>query len=117
MNTRPSRNTTWSGATFVALGRERDQPLLDRAPAAFCAAMPLMSEPDDAAVAEVFGTLAVVVAVIFTCSSVDAELLGHHLRHLDVEPLPHLGAAVVQMDRAVLIDVHQRAGLVEMRDA
>ena len=28
---------------------------------------------------------------------IDAELLGHHLRHLDVEPLPHLGAAVVQM--------------------
>lgn len=30
--------------------------------------MPLRSEPEDAAVAEVFGTLAVVVAVIFTLS-------------------------------------------------
>ena len=30
--------------------------------------MPLRSEPEDAAVAEVFGTLAVVVAVIFTRS-------------------------------------------------
>ena len=75
--------------------------------------MPLRSEPEEAAVAEVLGTLPVVVAVIFTVSSVDLELLGHHLRDLDVEPLPHLGAAVVQMDRAVGIDVHQRAGLVE----
>ena len=32
------------------------------------AAMPLMSEPDDAAVAEVLGTLPVEVAVIFTLS-------------------------------------------------
>jgi hypothetical protein len=39
------------------------------APAAFFAAMPLMSEPDDAAVADVFGTFAVVVAVIFTASA------------------------------------------------
>ena len=36
--------------------------------AAACAAMPLRSVPDDAAVAEVFGTLPVVVAVIFTAS-------------------------------------------------
>ena len=36
--------------------------------AAFCAAMPFRSEPEEAAVAEVFGTLAVVVAVIFTRS-------------------------------------------------
>ena len=36
--------------------------------AAFCAAMPFRSDPDDAAVAEVFGTFAVVVAVIFTRS-------------------------------------------------
>ena len=36
--------------------------------AAACAAMPLRSAPDDAAVAEVFGTLPVVVAVIRTRS-------------------------------------------------
>ena len=36
--------------------------------AAFSAAMPLRSEPEEAAVAEVFGTLAVVVGVIFTFS-------------------------------------------------
>ncbi len=50
--------------------------------------------------------------MILTVSSVHAERLGHHLRHLDMEPLPHLGAAVAQMDRAVAIDMHQRAGLV-----
>ena len=35
---------------------------------AFCAAMPLRSEPEEAAVAEVLGTLAVSVAVILTSS-------------------------------------------------
>ena len=84
------------------------------APAAIRAAMPLRSEPEDAAVGDVFGTFAVVVAVMRTRSSADAEFLGHHLRDLDVEPLPHLGAAMVQVHRAVLIDMHQRAGLVEV---
>ena len=51
--------------------------------AAIFAAMPLRSVPEDAAVGEVFGTLSVVVAVIFTLSNVDAEFLGYHLRHLD----------------------------------
>ena len=44
---------------------------------------------------------------------VDAELLGDDLGDLDEQPLPHLGAAVIEVDRAVLIDVHQRARLVE----
>ena len=44
---------------------------------------------------------------------VDLEHLGHHLRDLGVQPLAHLGAAVVQRDRAVGVDVHQRAGLVQ----
>ena len=43
---------------------------------------------------------------------VDLELLGHHLGHLGVEALPHLGAAMVQVHAAVGVDVHQRAGLV-----
>ena len=43
-----------------------------------------------------------------------AELFRHDLRDLGEQPLPHLGAAVIEMDRAVGIDVHQRAGLVEM---
>ena len=61
-----------------------------------------------------FGTLPVVVAVMRTRSSADAELLRHHLGDLDVEPLPHLGAAVVQVHGAVLVDVHQRARLVQV---
>ena len=35
------------------------------------------------------------------------------LEHLGVQPLAHLGATVVDQHRAVLVDVHQRAGLVE----
>ncbi len=41
------------------------------------------------------------------------EHLGHHLRDLGVQALAHLGATVVQVDAAVGVDVHQRAGLVE----
>ena len=76
--------------------------------------MPLRSDPEEAAVGEVLGTLPVVVAVIFTLSTSNAELLGHHLRDLDIEPLPHLGAAVIEMHRAVGIDMDKRARLVEM---
>src|SRR5256885_12668666 len=35
---------------------------------------------------------------------IDAEFLRHHLGDFDVDPLPHLGAAVVQVDRAILIE-------------
>ena len=45
-----------------------------------------------------------------------AELVRHHLRHLGVQALAHLGAAVVHQDRAVGVDMHQRAGLVEVLD-
>ena len=44
-----------------------------------------------------------------------AELVGDDLRHLGVQPLPHFGAAVVDLHAAVGIDMHQRAGLVELR--
>ena len=40
-------------------------------------------------------------------ADVDLELLGHDLGDLGVEALAHLGAAVVQMDAAVGIDVDQ----------
>jgi hypothetical protein len=43
------------------------------------------------------------------------ELVRHHLGDLDVQPLPHLGPAMVQLDRAVGIDVDERTGLVEVR--
>ena len=82
---------------------------------ASCAAMPFRSVPDEAAVAEVLGTLPVVGGGDPHPVEVDPELLGDDLRDLGVEPLPHLGAAVVQMHDAVGVDVHQRAGLVEVR--
>ena len=42
-----------------------------------------------------------------------AERGRRDLDHLGVQALAHLGAAVVDQHRAVLVDVHQRAGLVE----
>jgi hypothetical protein len=44
----------------------------------------------------------------------DAQLVRDDLRDLGVEALAHLRAAVVHEDRAVVVDVHQRAGLVEV---
>jgi hypothetical protein len=82
--------------------------------AAFSAAMPLRSVPDEAAVAEVLGTLSVTVEVTFTRDA-DLEGLGDDLGHLDEQALPHLGAAMVQQDRAVGIEVDQGAGLVQVR--
>jgi hypothetical protein len=83
--------------------------------AAFSAAMPLRSVPDEAAVAEVLGTLSVTVEVTFTRVDADLEGLGDDLGDLGEQPLPHLGAAMVQQDRAVGIEVDQGAGLVQVR--
>jgi hypothetical protein len=83
--------------------------------AASCAALPFRSAPVDAAVAEVLATLVVSVAVARTRLEAHAQLVRHDLRHLGVEALAHLGAAVVHQHRAVGVDVHQRAGLVEVR--
>ena len=44
-----------------------------------------------------------------------AELVRDDLLHLGEQALAHLGAAVVQQHRAVLVDVDERAGLVVMR--
>jgi hypothetical protein len=76
--------------------------------------MPLRSAPDEAAVAEVLGTLSVLVGEILIRLEIDLEHLGDHLATLTIEPLAHLGAAVVEQDRAVGIDMHQGAGLVEV---
>ena len=43
----------------------------------------------------------------------DAQAVGGHLRHLGVQSLAHFGAAVVHADGTVLIDVDQRAALIE----
>ena len=45
----------------------------------------------------------------------DAEFFRRHLRDLLKQALAHFRAAVIEMDRAVLIDVDQRAGLIEVR--
>ena len=42
-----------------------------------------------------------------------AERGGRDLQHLRVQALAHLGAAVVDQHRPVLVDVHERTGLVE----
>ncbi len=44
-----------------------------------------------------------------------AQLVGDDLGHLGVQALAHLGAAVVDQDRAVDVHVHQSARLVEVR--
>ena len=61
----------------------------------------------DAAVAEVLATLEVSAAVAYPGKR-HAERHRHHLGHLGVESLAHLGAAVVHQHRAVGVDVHQR---------
>ena len=43
----------------------------------------------------------------------NAKLFRNDLRDLGEQPLPHLRAAVIEMDRAVGIDVDKRGGLVE----
>ncbi len=47
---------------------------------------------------------------------VDLKNVGNDLCNLDEQPLPHLGTAVIEMDAAVGIDVHEGARLVEPRD-
>ena len=44
----------------------------------------------------------------------DAEFFGGDLRYLLEQALAHFRAAVIEVNGAVLIDVHQRAGLIEM---
>ena len=43
------------------------------------------------------------------------QFIGHDLRHLGVQTLTHLGAAVVHLHAAVQVHMHQRPGLVEER--
>jgi ribosomal 50S subunit-associated protein YjgA (DUF615 family) len=75
--------------------------------------LPFRSVPLDAAVAEVLGTLLRVGGRHAHALERHAQLVRHHLRHLGVQALAHLGAAVVHQHRAVGVDMHQRAGLVE----
>jgi hypothetical protein len=77
--------------------------------------LPFRSVPLEAAVALALGTLSVSLAVTSTLRQRHAQFVGHHLRHLGVQALPHLGAAVADLHAAVGIHVHQCAGLVEQR--
>ena len=80
---------------------------------AFFTAMPFRSAPDDAAVAEVFGTFAVFVATDTHMCRIDPELRGSDAADLGVQSLPHLDAAMTDEHRAVRIDVDERAGLIQ----
>ncbi len=83
--------------------------------AAASAALPFRSLPVEAAVADVLAIFEVSVAVTRTRDKRQAELIRDDLRDLRVEPLAHLGAAVIDEHRAVLVHVHQRAGLIQER--
>ena len=74
--------------------------------------MPFRSEPEEAAVAEVFGTLAVVVAVIFTWSMSIWNSSATTCATLTYSPCPISVPPWFKMHRAVRVDMHQRAGLV-----
>ena len=43
------------------------------------------------------------------------QFIGHDLRDLGVQALTHFGAAVVDLDAAVQVHMHQRTGLVKQR--
>src|SRR5215472_19263539 len=76
--------------------------------------MPLRSEPDEAAVGDVLGTFAVLVADTRMWSRSIANASATTCATLMNRPCP-IGAAVVEHDAAVGIDVDQRARLVERR--
>ena len=82
---------------------------------AFLTAAPFRSVPQEAAVAEVFGTLSVRVGMTRTRSGVRPSSRAAIERDVGVHALAHLGAAVIHLRGAVLIKEHERAGLIEMR--
>ena len=84
-----------------------------RSAAARRAAVPFKSVLADAAVGEVLLFFSVEAGMTRTDSSGKANSVGDDLANLGVEPLPHLGPARRDLDRAVEIDVDQRIGLVE----
>jgi hypothetical protein len=63
----PSNRTSDAGTPYFSDANAIRRSLIVRAAA--CAALPLRSLPDEAAVADVFGTLLVSVALARTCSS------------------------------------------------
>ena len=78
-------------------------------------AAPFRSVPDEAAVADVLGTLSVRVGIRRTRSGAHAERAGRDLPDLREQALAHLRAAVVHLDAAVAVDQDERAALVVER--
>ena len=81
---------------------------------AFRTAAPFRSAPEDAAVAEVLGTLSVAVAISLIRSRRKPQFAHGDAHHLGVEPLPHLGASMVHLGGAVHVKEHEGARLVVM---
>ena len=75
--------------------------------------MPLRSEPEDAAVGDVFGTLAVLVADTRMWSRSIANTSATTCATLTNSPCPIFGTAVAEHHAAVGIDVDERARLIE----
>ena len=109
--TRPSKRTSRSSMPSIRPATGGEAPRI--CSQASLTAPPLRSAPDEAAVADVFGTLSVRVGASRTRLERHAERGGSDLQHLRVQALAHLGAAVVHEHGAVPVDVHERAGLVE----
>ena len=110
--TRFGRKMTFAGSTLQLLGGEGDQPFLDLAggvEGGHAVEVGAGGGGGRRGVRHLAGGRRGDLHAV----DIDLEAVGQHLRHLGVEALAHLGAAMVQVDRAVLIDMHQRARLVE----
>ena len=112
IRTRPGRKVTaWSETPYTSWAKAIKRRLIVLA--AFRAAMPLRSEPADAAVGLVFGTLPVWVEVIWDAVDIDLQFFSDDLGYFHQKALTHLGAPMVEVNTAILIDMDQGAGLVE----
>ncbi|MEZ5522752.1 MAG: hypothetical protein R3F08_14930 [Dokdonella sp.] len=69
----------------------------------------MRSEPLLAAVAEVFGTLSVLVTMIWIPATSMPSVRLATASIFECRPA-HLGAAVIELDTAIGMDVHERAG-------
>ena len=117
--TRPSLNSTSSGATSApflfestsaATGTRRSRRVMQ----ALRTAAPFRSAPEDAAVADVFGTLSVTVCIIRIRLRGKAELPHHDAENLGVQPLAHFRPPVAHLGRPVHVQENKGARLVVM---
>ena len=111
-NTRPSRNSIASGAIFQALAAKAVILSLISPRRDLCRHAVKVC-PGRCGGRRSVGNLCGVGCGDAHEMKRHAELFGDDLGDLGEQPLPHLRAAVIEMDRAVGIDMHQRAGLIE----